>query len=63
LGAVYQYQNDIQDLQEAVYWYQKAANNGYRSTKDKVRALNRQGYYDKLDQIGIILTYYQLYLF
>jgi TPR repeat protein len=63
LGFVYQNDDEVKDLQQAVNWYQKAADNGNQDAKDKVKELNKQGYYAKEDvQEGILIscTYFMM---
>jgi TPR repeat protein len=51
------YTVSVEDLQKAVNWYQKAAeNNNQWDAKDRVKQLNKQGYYTKEDeQEGILI--------
>jgi TPR repeat protein len=51
LADIYEYDYEVTDLQKAVNWYQKAAdNNNYMGSKEKVKELNEQGYYAKEDE-------------
>jgi TPR repeat protein len=57
LGYTYQNLDGFKDLQKAVNWYQKAADNNYYGAKDHVKELNEQGYYAKEKQKGINYCY------
>jgi TPR repeat protein len=50
LGNSYYYEDEVKNLQKAVNWYQKAADNNQYGAKDKVEHLNAQGYYAKEDE-------------
>jgi TPR repeat protein len=50
LGEIYRTDDVFKDLQKAVNWYQKAADNDYYSAKEEVEHLNAQGYYAKEDE-------------
>jgi TPR repeat protein len=56
LGFVYHYEIGVEDLQKAVNWYQKALDQNFERAKDKVKELNRKGYYAKEEQQGILIT-------
>jgi TPR repeat protein len=49
LGYIYKVDGEVKNLQKAVNWYQKAADNNEYDTKYKVEELNKQGYYAKED--------------
>jgi TPR repeat protein len=50
LGFIYYYEDEVNNLQLAVNWLQKAAENNYYGAKVKVEHLNAQGYYAKEDE-------------
>jgi TPR repeat protein len=57
LGTIYETKDEVKDLQLAVNWYQKAADNDYYGAKEEVEHLNAQGYYAKEDdQEGIFIV-------
>jgi TPR repeat protein len=47
LGYIYQYKDELKDLQKAVNWYQKAVDNNDGRAKRWVKILEKQGYYAK----------------
>jgi TPR repeat protein len=56
LGFIYYYEDEAKNLQKAVNWYQKAADNDYYGAKEEVKKLKKKGYYAKEDdQEGIFI--------
>jgi TPR repeat protein len=43
--ALYETQEEVKDLQKAIYWYQEAANNNIEQGNGAAERLNREGYY------------------
>jgi TPR repeat protein len=57
LGYVYKDGDEVKDHQLAVNWFQKAADNNHYRAKDRLKELNKQGYYAKEDeQEGILIN-------
>jgi TPR repeat protein len=57
LGHTYHYEDEVKNLQLAVNWLQKAADNDDWLAKEEVKELNKQGYYAKGDeQEGILIS-------
>jgi TPR repeat protein len=52
LGDIFEQNPNVKDLQAAVDWYQRAADNGNDVAKVSVQRLNGQGYYSKENQKG-----------
>jgi TPR repeat protein len=51
LGQIYQ--DELNNLQKAIDWYQKSADKKVRMALKKVQQLNKMGYYAKPEPIGI----------
>jgi TPR repeat protein len=57
LGYIYKTEDEVKDLQKAINWFQKAADNDYGHAKEEAIKLNKQGYYAKEDeQEGILIN-------
>jgi TPR repeat protein len=65
LGLVYKNYAEVKDLQKAANWYQKAADKNYWLAEKEVKELNKQGYYAKDVQEGILIafTYFMVLIF
>jgi TPR repeat protein len=55
LGNIYQSDDEVKDLQKAVNWHQKAADNGNNIAIYQVTELHRLGYYANEKQKGIFI--------
>jgi TPR repeat protein len=56
LASIYETEDEVKDLQLAVNWYQKTADNNWFA-KTGVQQLNKQGYYAEDDeQDGILIS-------
>jgi TPR repeat protein len=62
LGDIYQFEYGFMDLQKAVNWFQKAADNNHDYAEEHVYGLNSRGYYAKEEMKGIINYFYFIYL-
>jgi TPR repeat protein len=60
LAYTYQFEDEVEDLQKAVNWFQKAAENDHRDAKEQVKQLNGNGYFAEEEQKGI---YYRDYFY
>lgn len=52
LAWIYHVKDEFKNMQKAVNWYQKAADNDHNDAKYQVKQVNRQGYYAKNDGKG-----------